>query len=184
MGFPCPRCNGHYTQSLPMVYGAGTSNRNWRSSSGYGGRTVSQNLLAQSANPPLKRSVIKPLLWLLVVWATFGGTIVSTLSRLTGTQNPMPTTLIVDGPKYLAHHRHAAPPRRALGPDASEQILWTVVGIGSALTIFLLWLVISNFRFNRKEYPKLFNQWRLAFMCRDCGSLFYPPDAHSIMLGR
>lgn len=188
MGFRCPRCSGHYTQSLPMVYSAGTSSRNWVSRSGYRGNTLSQSLLAQQANPPVKRSVLKPLFWLLVVWFLLGGAIASTVAAFA--RGPAPVRTVQTGRR--ARHRQpgygptlplppSANPVQA-NPRAQEQIVLVLGGVGALLGFLLLWRAVAAFRWNRRTFPGLLQQWQMAFMCRDCGALFYPPDAHAVVL--
>ncbi len=165
-----------------MVYGTSTHVRNWRSGSGYSGKTTSQTLVGSLANPPAKRSVIKPLLWLLLVCVMFGTAIRSsavTLLNPTAVSTPAP---IVDGPRAKSIRKRAVPTRAAMTPAQTQRAIDIAAAIGTALVGLVVWQFIAAIRFNNRRYPALLRAWQSSFMCRACGDVFQPANAEQIML--
>lgn len=187
MAFPCPRCGDRFTQSLPMAYASGTYIRNWRSRSGYHGTTVSQSIVGGLASPSVKRPLWKPLLGLIFVglFLAPGFTTAWNLWIEPPQQRSAPVP-IIDGPR--ARHR----PHRAMTVQApfspvktivaDGEALLCVLGFGVAIAGLLLWWLARSIRFNRQVYPQLMRNWQLSFMCRQCGAVFYPPDASSMVV--
>ena len=179
MAYPCPRCGDRYTQSLPMVYGTGTHVRNWRSRSGYSGSTVSQSIVGSLATPPLKRSVLKPLFWLFVLWAFLGGPVTFAAHRLvTGTSLPSPAP-IVNGPLYRSSHKGRMSRTPGVTREQSEQQILIAAAVGATVSALLVWRAAAALKFNRLDFPRLLQSWQSGFMCRGCGAIFHPqqPDA-------
>ncbi len=180
MAYPCPRCGDRYTQSLPMVYGTGTHVRNWRSRSGYSGSTVSQSIVGSLATPPLKRSVLKPLLWLLVLWVFVGGPITFAAQRLvSGTSLSVPAP-IVNGPLYHPSHRGRLPRTTGISREQSEQLTLIAATVGTAISALLIWRAAAALKFNRLNFPRLLQSWQSAFLCRGCGMIFHLQQPHEL----
>jgi|GEM_PF-6777691 len=186
MAFPCPRCGDRYTQSLPMAYGSGTYVRNWRSRSGYSGTTVSQSIIGNLASPPVKRSEWKPALALLFVCLMSAPTVAAAWSQwIAGPEQRTTPAPIVDGPKV--RHRHARQlmtlqPRSAVVAADHGETLLTMLGIGLALGGLMFWWLTRSIRYNRTVYPQLYRNWQISFMCKQCGAVFYPPDAANLIV--
>lgn len=175
MAFACPRCGDRYTQSLPMVYGTGTSHRNWTSRSGYRGSTVSQSLVSALANPPRKRSIMKPLLWLVVVWFFFGGAIASTTRGMMSDSDQLHRASIINTRIHRSlRNRPPSTHRALLTEDQSREIVLIIAAIGATLSVLLIWRTATAIRFNLGSYSQLLKQWQSAFMCKACGAVFYP----------
>lgn len=167
-----------------MVYGTGTHVRNWRSGSGYSGRTTSQTLVGSLANPPVKRSVLKPLLWLLLVFVVFGTAIRSvseTILQPATVSSPAP---IIDGPRAKVSRKRTMPTRPVVTPEQRQRSLVVFAGVGLALAALIVWRIVSAIRFNHGPYPILLRVWQSSFMCRACGAVFQPANAEQIMLQR
>lgn len=168
MGFPCPRCGDRYTQSLPMVYGTGTTIRNWRSRSGYSGSTTSQSIVGSLANPPVKRSIVRPLLWLLLVWFFFGWAFALQFERLSINNPGRGPAPIVDGPKAQRHRRSAPVNPSPVLPkeqkEHSDEGLLAITLMGAGLSALFLSRFVRALRFNRSAYPQLFQSWQLSFL--------------------
>ena len=182
MAFPCPRCGDRYTQSLPMVYGSGTHVRNWRSRSGYRGSTFSQSIVGSMAAPPLKRSVFKPLFWLLILWIFLGGPISLTVHRLLTDTPQAGSAPVVTGslhPSRRGRTQHSPVFTR----KQSEQQVLVVAAVGAALTFLMLWRLVTALKFNRRDFPKLLIYWQSGFMCRGCGAIFHPHHPFALREG-
>ncbi len=180
MAFPCPRCGDRYTQSLPMAYGSGTYVRNWRSRSGYRGSTVSQSLVGSLASPPIKRSLWKPLVcvFLAALWFT-PAFVVAWEQWVIGTA-PHATAPILNGTQ--GHHAKPIPVRPVPTTADHVESLLIILALGVTLESLIVWWLVRNIRFNRLAYPGLLRSWQLSFMCRQCGTVFYPPDAANIVI--
>ena len=180
MAYPCPRCGDRYTQSLPMVYGTGTHVRNWRSRSGYSGSTVTQSIVGSLATPPLKRSVLKPLFWLFVLWVFLGGPITFAAHRLvTGTSLSGPAP-IVNGPLYHSSHRSRVPRTPVVTREQSERQILIAAAVGATVSALLVWRAAAALKFNRLNFPRLLHNWQSGFMCRGCGAIFYPQQPYAL----
>ena len=180
MAYPCPRCGDRYTQSLPMVYGTGTHVRNWRSRSGYGGSTVSQSIVGSLATPPLKRSVLKPLFWLLLLWVFFGGPITFAANRLvigTPLSGPAP---IVNGPLYYSSHKGRMPQTPGITREQKEQQILQAAAVGATLSTLLVWRAAAALKFNQLDFPRLLQSWQSGLMCRGCGVIFHPLQSNAL----
>lgn len=180
MAFPCPRCGDRYTQSLPMAYGSGTYVRNWRSRSGYHGSTLSQSLIGNLASPPNKRKLWKPLLCLLFVTLWFTPFVMFTWEQMVGSRPSHVPMSIGDGRR---EHRGQQPPARQM-PSVAENVesVLIVLAFGATLEALTLWWMARTLRFNRRVYPGLLRDWQIRFMCRQCGTTFYPPDISAPMV--
>ena len=175
MAFPCPRCGDRYTQSLPMAYGSGTYVRNWRSRSGYRGTTTSQSLIGNLANPPSKRKLWKPLLCLLLVTLWFAPFYVFAWEQMVGSgPSHVPTSI---GDSRREHRGQQTQARQMPSVAENVQSVLIVLAFGATLEALTLWWMVRTIRFNRQIYPELLRDWQLRFMCRQCGTVFYPPDA-------
>jgi len=174
MAFPCPRCGDRYTQSLPMAYGSGTYVRNWRSRSGYRGTTTSQSLIGNLASPPNKRKLWKPLLCLLLVTLWFTPFVMFTGQMVTGRPSHVPTSI---GDSRREQRGQQTQARQMPSVAENVQSVLIVLAFGATLEALTLWWMVRTIRFNRQIYPGLLRDWQLRFMCRQCGTVFYPPDA-------
>ncbi len=172
MGCPCARCGDRYTQSLPMVYGTGTSIRDWRSPSGRSGSSISQSIVSRLAAPPIKRSVLKPLLWLLLVGCLFGSALSLQFERLSTPGKARNSAPIVE--RSRVQHRHPGPAADQFSHQEKQngQGLWVIAAPVIAVIALLMWLIIRAVRFNRFVYPQQVERWRLSSMCRSCGAIF------------
>lgn len=185
MAFPCPRCGDRYTQSLPMAYGSGTYVRNWRSRSGYKGTTVSQSIIGSLASPPAKRSVWKPVLGMILVALLLAPTIeMAWYKWIAGEQRRSTAAPIIDGPS-VRHRHHSTAAVSAINPAPIKDPSWTgllyVLGFCLLLEGVLLWRLVRSARFNWNVHPQLMRNWQLSFLCKQCGAVFYPPDAATII---
>ena len=172
MGRPCPRCGDRYTQSLPMVYGTGTSIRDWRSPSGRSGSSISQSIVSSLAAPPNKRSVLKPLLWLLLVGSIFGSALSWQFKWLSVPSKAYSPAPIVEGSNNQRRHKRLAANQISHQEKPSDQGLWIITASAIAVSALLTWLIIRAVRFNRFVYPQQVERWRLSSMCRSCGAIF------------
>ena len=179
MAYPCPRCGDRYTQSLLMVYGTGTHVRNWRSRSGYSGSTVSQSIVGTLATPPLKRSVLKPLFWLLVLWVFLGSPITFAVNKLIINTPQSTLAPIVDGPN---HSLHKGRTKRAPGTtrEESERQVLIAAAVLAALSAVLVWRSVAALKFNRSDFPRQLRNWQSGFMCRGCGAIFHPQEPFAL----
>lgn len=177
MAYPCPQCGDRYTQSLPMVYGTGTSVRDWRSRSGYGGQTTSQTLVAGMATPPVKRSWMWPLVWVLMLLSVFVALQEGVRAQQeVATQVQVPT-MSRRAPVQRRNGVMRAPVvghASALTSAQWEQVgwvmdvtLWVGVLAGTAVLLRAVW-------FNRRVYPEDLAAWSSSFLCRGCGTVFRP----------
>jgi len=164
-----------------MAYGSGTYVRNWRSRSGYRGSTVSQSLIGGLASPPAKRSIWKPLLGLLLVGLFFAPVFAAARDQISGIERAAPAP-IVDGPRVRHHHKITLTQTRPSPATVlSKENLRYLLLSGLLLTGLLLWLLVRAIRFNQTVHPKLMRSWQLSFLCKQCGAIFYPPDAAGIV---
>lgn len=157
-----------------MAYGSGTYVRNWRSRSGYHGSTLSQSLIGNLASPPNKRKLWKPILCLLLVTLWFTPFVVFTWEQMVGSSPSHVSMTIGDGKRE--HHRQQTPAQQM--PSVAEYVesVLIVLAFGSTLEALTLWWMARTLRFNRRVYPELLRDWQIRFMCRQCGTIFYPPD--------
>lgn len=172
MGRPCARCGDRYTQSLPMVYGTGTSVRDWKSPSGRSGSSTSQSIVSRLAAPPIRKSVLKRLLWLLLVGCIFGSALSWQFERLSGPNMAHNSAPIVEGSKDRHRHKGSAADQFSRQEKQNDQGLWVIAASAIAVIALLMWLIIRAVRFNRFVYPQQVERWRLFSMCRSCGAIF------------
>lgn len=182
MSFACPRCGGRNTQSLPMVYGTGTYTRNWRSSSGYSGSTVSQSIVSGLANPPVQMSVARPVILFVLLWL-FMGTAVYTLLILPANRPPeVHHAEIIDGRTHRVIHRATAPVSSpASQKNAAESVLLGPAVFTLCFSVILVLRIIRANRFNSNHYPLQFLEWQSSFLCKACGTRFLPPDRRPLV---
>ncbi len=163
-----------------MVYGTGTHVRNWRSRSGYAGTTTSQTLVGGLASPPERRSVLWPLMILLVLSGVFA--VLQGFTRDEQGVNARARAAAVSR-RASARHRGAV----LSVPPVADQSAFTdgqwgtvaefvgVVWVGTGLLLGAL--VVRAIWFNWRVYPGAFAQWSHSFMCRGCGTVFPAPDS-------
>lgn len=158
-----------------MVYGTGTSVRDWHSRSGYRGQTTSQTLVAGMATPPVKRSVLWPLLWLLALLVICGGlrAVVQEEQRMGAQVTTVRRSALVPRRGGMVRAPVAAPAsaKTDFPWGQVEQVvtlmLWVGALAGMAVLLRAVW-------FNRRVYPERLAGWSATFLCRGCGTMFQP----------
>lgn len=176
MAFPCPRCGDRYTQSLPMVWGSGLHVRRW-SSGLWGGHSESQSLVGAQAAPPTKRSVLWPLVFLLLV---AGGLVVS-LRTMPAADSSAPVSVRHVGQRAGRRARQpiaAATPRTVWTEQTRMEASERVFVSFAVLALLPALLLLRALRWNLLGYPRALREWRLLFLCRGCGQVFRAPASY------
>ena len=57
----------------------------------------------------------------------------------------------------------------------------TVLGIVVVITYIAVavWHLITRFKYNKTQFPQLFQNWDKSYMCHTCGSMFIPSQAQN-----
>ncbi|HEX4650076.1 MAG TPA: hypothetical protein VH250_01110, partial [Granulicella sp.] len=137
------------------------------------GTPVSEAQIASRARPPVRSSVVRPVLLLVMLWLFLGVPIVS---------------VMVTALRTAISHAHAATvplPPDSLPPAQPPSVARTLVSFAPPVLVllgvsgYLAWRVIAARRFNRTAYPRLLAQWQASLICKVCGAVFRPSDGEA-----
>jgi len=184
MAFPCPRCGDQYTQSLPIAFeaGVGRNTRSWRSNRGSCGTLVSESQIASRVKPLAPRSVVKPVLMLVVVWLFLAFPIVSvfTTALRSAISAVRPAATVGATPNGGADSLpDSLPPAQPISLARTLVSFAPPVLVLFGLSAYLVWRAIDARRFNRTAYPRLLADWQSSLICKVCGAVFRPPEAEA-----